>query len=171
MEKQPQAQLSTAAVACIIVGISVLVILVGLLVGFLTGRNLKTAAAAIPASPKPIVFQVVWPILYACIGVSLGLLAVMPSASSTPAIQWSAFAFIAAQLVLNYAWTPLFSKGKYDTANIILVVMLMLTFVSIVLSAKSQIISAALLSPYAAWLVFALILSASAKPSSPASVQ
>lgn len=153
-------QLSQNAVAGIVTGITVLVVVIGIVVGVFAGKNLKNAAQKLPSAPSPLVFQIVWPILYACIGIALGLVATMPSNTSSPALQWTAFAFISSQLVLNYAWTPVYSKGDYNTANLILVVMLMLTFVSIALSVKAQVISAALLSPYAAWLIFALILSA-----------
>jgi benzodiazapine receptor len=153
-------QLSQGAVAGIVVGITVVVVVIGSLVGVFAGKSLKNTAQKLPSSPSPIVFQIIWPILYACIGIALGLLATMPSKESSPALQWTAFAFIASQLVLNYAWTPVYSKGDYNTANLMLVVMLMLTFVSIALSVKAQVISAALLSPYAAWLIFALVLSA-----------
>jgi benzodiazapine receptor len=160
-------QLTQGAIAGIITGISILVVLVGIILGVFTGKSLKSAAQKLQSSPSPIVFQIIWPILYACIGIALGLLAVMPSKTSTPALQWTAFAFILGQLVLNYAWTPVYSRGEYNTANLMLVVMLMLTFAGIAISVKAQVVSAALLSPYAAWLIFALILSAQTRQASP----
>ena len=121
---------------------------------------LRSAVATLPAAPPPLAFAVVWPILYTMLAIAVFLLIAYPSPTVAPAMAWVACGLLVAQLGLNIAWTPVFAQGNRSAATIMIVVMLMLTIAALGLVATAQPLAAALLGPYAAWLVFALILSA-----------
>lgn len=110
-------------------------------------------------NPPPVAFAIVWPILYTCMALAVFFLICFPSKAASDGVKWAAFGLIVAQLLLNWVWTPIFASGQKATATYLIVGMLMLTLPAIALSATAQPVSAALLSPYAGWLVYALILS------------
>ena len=122
--------------------------------------KLKEALVSTPAAPAPIAFAIVWPILYTLLAAAVFLLIFYPMKGASKAVQWTALGLLVTQLALNFAWTPVFAQGKRSTATIMVVLMLMLTVSSLTLSATAQPVAAALTGPYAAWLVFALLLSA-----------
>jgi len=123
---------------------------------------LRLASAKLPGTPPAVVFAIVWPILYALIGVAVVLLATRPATSCTPAVQWTALGLLLAQLAVNWAWTPVFvSKNKLG-ATVMVLVMLMATGTATALCTRAQVVSAALLAPYFVWLIYALLLSSSA---------
>jgi benzodiazapine receptor len=123
---------------------------------------LRTAVKTLPAAPPPLAFGIVWPILYTLLAVAVSLMIAYPQPTVAPAMAWVACGLVVAQLGVNWAWTPVFAQGQRSTAAIMTVVMLMVTLAAMMLTATSQPIAAALLAPYAAWLVFALVLSAQA---------
>lgn len=149
-----------AWVACVVAVVS---ILVPLTIAAPFMAPLRDQGRAVPGSPPPLTFAIVWPILYALIGVAIVFLALRPSAQSTPAIQWTAMALLLAQLVLNWAWTPVFATKNKFASTVMILIMLMVTLAVIVLCTRVQILSGALLAPYAGWLVYALILSSRAQ--------
>jgi len=118
------------------------------------------AAVTLPAAPPPLAFAIVWPILYTMLAIAVFLLITYPTPTAAPGMAWAACGLLVAQLGVNFAWTPVFAQGKRSAATIMIVVMLMLTMSALALAATAQPVTAALLGPYAAWLVFALILSA-----------
>ena len=126
-------------------------------VGAAIGTSFKIGNAALPPSAPPgIVFAVVWPILYLLAAGGLWFQCV---AKSTPSgMQWAGVAVMAAQLVLSFAWSPVFVSGNTQAATWIAVSMLALVAPGLVLAARTSTVSAALWAPYAAWLVFALVL-------------
>ena len=121
---------------------------------------LRSAAATLPAAPPPLAFAIVWPILYTLLAIAVFLLITYPEPTVAPGMAWAACGLLVAQLGINFAWTPVFAQGKRSAAALMIVVMLMLTVAALGLAATAQPVAAALLGPYAAWLVFALILSA-----------
>ena len=128
--------------------------------------SLRGALGSTPSAPPPLAFAIMWPVLYTLLALAAGFLVCYPSSSAGAGVQWTAFGLLMAQLVLNWFWTPVYATGKSSTANLLIVAMLMLTLPAIALSATAQPLSAALMSPYAAWLVFALVLSAQGQASS-----
>jgi len=124
-----------------------------------THTNMKALAyERKPNMPPTLAFQIVWPILYTMIAVSLWVYTQAPTTESK-AYVWTAFAFLLGQMALNAAWAPLFAAGKTSTARYLLLGMLAMTLISMMIGASSSPIGAALCAPYLVWLLFALQLS------------
>lgn len=132
-------------------------------------RTLKSMLEYTPSAPPPVAFAVIWPVLYTLLaGAAFAIVCVdgqdgvsqTATASRSAWTKWTALGLVLAQLALNWAWTPVFAQGKQSAATLLVVGMLALTLPAIALTAGTQPLTAALLSPYAAWLVFALLLSA-----------
>jgi tryptophan-rich sensory protein len=100
------------------------------------------------------VFAPVWSLLYVMIAVA-------------GARTWlhgldRGFALWAAQLVLNFAWTPVFfGLHRPDLALAIIAALLAAILAFIVTRWHADRISAVLFLPYAAWVAFASLLNAS----------
>jgi len=117
----------------------------------------------VPATPPGVVFGVVWPILYALIGVSLWLVATrVPMSSQQQAARITALVLLLAQLATNYAWMPAYRGGAgARPALYVLLGTLALSVTGAFAAAGSGAWGAAVaLGPYLAWLVFALMLNA-----------
>ena len=112
-----------------------------------------------PSAPPGFAFAVVWPILYALAAVALWLQITSPTASALPGMQWTGVAIMALQLAIGFSWMPVFTAGYTKAATWIIVVMLMMTVTGLTLAAGTNGIAATLWAPYAAWLIFALVLS------------
>ena len=70
--------------------------------------------------PPGWVFGVVWPILYALLGIAVAMILVEPASPRRQA----ALTFFFIQLALNFAWSPIFfAKHDIVTAKIIIFVM------------------------------------------------
>lgn len=110
-----------------------------------------------PGTPPPWVFGPVWIVLYAMIGISLGLLL---KNRQQPATRF-VLAVFCCQLVLNFAWTPLFF-GAHQTglALIDIVAMCLSIFWTIFLAKKISPTAAYLLIPYLIWVSCATYLNA-----------
>ena len=125
--------------------------------------TLRAAAANTPAAPPPLAFAIVWPLLYTALALAVFLLICYPAPGASAYARWTACGLLLAQLILNWAWTPVYAagqqSGKTSTAALLVVVMLMVTGAALVLGASVQPVAAALVAPYAAWLVYALVLS------------
>ena len=105
--------------------------------------------------PPPLVFALVWIVLYLLMGVALAIVAAARGASSRPA----ALAAFGVQLVLNLAWSPLFFGGHRILAALVLIVVLDLTVIAtIVLFRRVRPLAALLLVPYLGWILFASLL-------------
>lgn len=110
-----------------------------------------------PGTPPPWVFGPVWTLLYAMMGVSLGLLV---RDRKQPGAGIAIAAFIL-QLVLNLAWTPLFfGAHRSDLALVDIVAMWICIAWTMFLSGKVSRTAAALLIPYLAWVSYATYLNA-----------
>ncbi len=110
-------------------------------------------------------FGVVWPILYAMIGVAVGLiLAAPPSGRRT-----SALTLFFIQLALNFAWSPIFFAGH----DILLALVVIFVIAAFAVAAAVQFwpisrAAALLMLPYIAWLAFAATLNATIQALNPA---
>ena len=108
-----------------------------------------------PFQPPPAAFGIVWPILYLLIAVAGWR--VFTSEGETPG--WGLWL---GQLVLNWAWSPLFF-GAHQIFWGIWVIVGTLSFALAFISVTwdKDRLSALCFFPYAAWLAFALILNIS----------
>jgi tryptophan-rich sensory protein len=105
--------------------------------------------------PPGWVFGVVWPILYAILGVALALVLAEPS---TPRRK-SALILFFAQLALNFAWSPVFfAAHAIQPALVIIVVMVGLAALAASQFRQIRLLAGLLMLPYLLWLCFAAAL-------------
>ena len=100
-------------------------------------------------------FGVVWPILYAMLGVALAMILVEPT---SPRRKLALILFVA-QLVLNFLWSPIF----FAAHDITLAQWVIFIMAAIAAAAAGQFVrirkaAGLLMLPYLAWLVFAATL-------------
>lgn len=128
-----------------------------------TTRSSTWDAVKSASQPPGAAFATVWPVLYLCLAAALWLLSVRPDAGATPYMQWVAVGLLAAQLVLNFAWLPVYGQGTQKAARQgtwLIVAMVALGLPAMVLATRVNIWAAALIAPYLAWLCFASVMSA-----------
>ena len=134
-----------------------------LLLGTLSGRiansgygNPWFAALAKPdAMPAGAVFGIVWTILYILLGLSLAMILHARGARG----RGAALSLFAAQLLLNYSWSPIFfAMHQVHTALLVITAMIVLSFVTAWLFFKIRKAAGLLMLPYLAWLCFAAYL-------------
>ena len=132
--------------------------------GFLGGRLTRPEIATWYASlakpwwtPPEWVFGVVWPTLYASMGVSLWLLWEARQAPD----RGLAVALFMAQLALNATWTPIFFTWHQPVAALLVVAGLTLVLGATVGAAwRVRRLAAWLLAPYLIWTMYATALNA-----------
>lgn len=127
----------------------------GLLIGFTARPGAWYAGLAKPPfNPPNWVFAPVWTLLYA-------LIAVAGARTFGRGLDF-AFALWVAQLVLNFAWSPVFFRlHRPGAALAIVVVLLVVIVVFVAASWQADNVSALLFVPYACWVAFATLLNAS----------
>jgi tryptophan-rich sensory protein len=113
--------------------------------------------------PGP-VFGIVWPILYALLGIALAMILAEPPSDRCR----TALILFFVQLALNFAWSPIFFAGH----DIVLAKVVIFAMAAIAAAAAGQFfrIRAAaglLMLPYLAWLVFAAVLTATIEQLNP----
>lgn len=102
-------------------------------------------------------FGVVWPILYALLGLSLALILSEPPSDA----RRKGLVLFFTQLALNYAWSPIF----FAAYEIQLALITIFAMVAVAAMAAGQFfrirpLAGALMVPYLAWLCFAAALNA-----------
>ena len=114
--------------------------------------------------PPGAAFGIVWPILYALLGISVAMIIAEPP-SDRRSLGLTLF-FI--QLALNFAWSPLFFAA-HDIRLAKVVIFLMAAIAAAAAGQFSRIRTAAglLMIPYIAWLVFAATLNATIESLNP----
>jgi tryptophan-rich sensory protein len=135
------------------------ILLLGTISGTLSGSgagNPWYEALVKPAfNPPGWVFGVVWPILYIMLGLSLAMVLHAHGARA----RQKALAVFALQLVLNFAWSPVFfALHKPAMALSIIAAMIVACVAMIFLIWRIRVIAALLLYPYLGWLMFASVL-------------
>jgi translocator protein len=104
--------------------------------------------------PPGWVFPVAWTILYLLIGFAFGLIL-----ETSHVLRSRAILLFVAQLLLNYAWSPVFfALHQPVRAFAIIVLMLILTALAALDFRRIRPLAAWLLAPYVAWLLFATAL-------------
>jgi len=104
-------------------------------------------------TPPGYIFSIVWPILYILMSISVWIIWNKEKEITFP-IQ-----LYIIQLILNFAWSPLFFKYHliYES-QILLLFTWMLVFIMIILFYSIDKTAGLLLIPYLIWLSFALYL-------------
>lgn len=106
-----------------------------------------------PLSPPGWIFPVVWSILYTLMGISLYLIW---NSGANKDEKRRAFVFFAAQLFLNFIWSPIFfGSRQFLLAFIVLILMWIFTLGMIVSFYKISKPAGLLQIPYLLWLTFA----------------
>ena len=133
--------------------------LVGYLLGTLSQDNMATWYQTLYQSsltPPAIVFPVVWSILYVMIalsGWSLWQHRARPKATM-------ALGFYSAQMLLNWAWSPLFFNFHLIALSFYCIILIsLLTLITILITKNNFKFSSVMLIPYLVWLIFAGYLS------------
>jgi tryptophan-rich sensory protein len=111
-----------------------------------------------PFMPPGWAFGIVWPILYAMLGVALSIVLAKPEGDR----RRVALALFFVQLVLNFAWSPIFFAGH----DIVLAQAVIVAMIVVAAMAAGQFYrlsrgAGLLMLPYLAWLVFAATLNGS----------
>ncbi len=141
----------------------VLVIGGGLLIGFAARPDDWYARLAKPPfNPPNWVFAPVWTALYVMIAVA-GWHTFARAPAGAAMAAWTG------QLVLNFAWSPVFFRARRpDIALVIVTALLALIVAFIALTWTADPLAAWLFVPYAAWTAFATLLNAAIARLNPA---
>lgn len=110
-----------------------------------------------PFMPPGWAFGVVWPILYALLGIALAIVIVEPPSQR----RSLALALFGGQLALNFVWSPIFfAAHDMSLAKIVIFVMAALAAAAARQFLHLRRAAGLLMTPYLAWLVFAAVLNA-----------
>jgi tryptophan-rich sensory protein len=105
--------------------------------------------------PPGWVFGVTWTILYILLGLALAMILHARGARGRPL----AVGLFAVQLVMNYAWSPLFfAAHQVQAAFVLIVLMIIVSALAALLFARIRRAAGLLMLPYLAWLFFAAYL-------------
>lgn len=128
----------------------------GLVIGFITLPGEWYASLAKPPfNPPNWIFGPTWTVLYVLIAIA-GWRIWEHDAHSTPMKLW------VAQLILNFAWSPIFFGAKQPALGLVVIVAVLATIVWFIRTARrSDRLAAGLFVPYALWVAFATLLNAS----------
>lgn len=127
-------------------------VLIGLVSGLLIRDSIGVYGEVIkpPLSPPPILFPIVWSILYILMGISAAL--VYKFEGSVPLIYWL-------QLSVNFLWPIIFfNMEAFLFAFIWIVLLLILIVLMIIEFYRINKLSAYLQIPYLLWTAFATYL-------------
>ncbi|HEX8578106.1 MAG TPA: TspO/MBR family protein [Allosphingosinicella sp.] len=136
-----------------------LVLLLGTLSGTVAGSGYGNpwfdALEKPAAMPPGWMFGAAWTILYICLGLALALVLHARGARG----RGLAIGIFLAQLLLNYAWSPIFfAAHQVGLALIVIVAMIVLAAIAAVLFGRIRKAAGLLMVPYLAWLSFAAFL-------------
>ena len=133
---------------------------VGGLSGWLTreGTNIyQSTVAQPPLSPLPLVFPIVWGILFALMGIGAARIYLAPPSGR----RTRALAVFLLQLLFNFFWSIIFfNLQAYGFALIWLIALWGLILWMILSFARVEKTAALLQIPYLLWVTFALYLNA-----------
>lgn len=131
---------------------------VGILSGFLSRSGMerfRESALQSPLSPPPILFPIVWTILYALMGIGAARIAMAPASPE----RSGGLNLFAAQLIVNFFWSLIFfNTNAFGFAFTWLLLLLVLVALMILAFRKIDPTAAWLQIPYLIWLTFAAYL-------------
>jgi benzodiazapine receptor len=135
------------------------IVLLGSLSGYVSnsgyGNDWFDALEKPSFMPPGWAFGVVWPILYACLGLAVAMIHALPASDA----KRKALILFYVQLALNFAWSPVFFAA-HDMRAAVVIIIMMLAMAAGAAGQFFRLRAAAgyLLVPYLAWLVFATML-------------
>jgi len=135
------------------------IVAVGFLMGIVADSGFSNpwyASLAKPSfQPPGWAFGVVWTLLYTMMGVALAVVLRAPRSAE----RTRGLALFAAQLVANYAWSPLFfGAHAVDAALLLILLDSALVTATLISFWRIRPLAGALLLPYLAWLCLATAL-------------
>ena len=105
--------------------------------------------------PPGAAFGIVWPILYALLGIALAMILAEPQSPRRKA----ALTLFFVQLALNFAWSPIFfALHDIGLANIVIFAMAAIAAAAAGQFYRLRRAAGLLMVPYLAWLIFAATL-------------
>ena len=131
---------------------------VGALSGWLSRDGMAIYADSLvkpPLSPPGWVFGVVWPILYALMGIGAAAVRLSPESRN----RHRGINLWIIQLIVNFFWSPIFFNAQaFGSALLWLMALWVLVLAMILSFRKTDKLSAWLQLPYLLWLTFAAYL-------------
>ncbi len=131
---------------------------VGALSGLLSSDGMVLYAQIIekpPLSPPGVVFGIVWPILYALMGIGAALIWRQPASKK----RSQGLNLFVSQLVVNFFWSLIFFNAQaFGFAAVWLILLWVLVLLMILSFRRSSSLAAWLQVPYLIWLTFAAYL-------------
>jgi tryptophan-rich sensory protein len=107
--------------------------------------------------PPGYLFGIVWPILYALLGIALAVVVAEPPSDR----RRLALVLFGVQMVLNFAWSPIFFAGHDITlAKFVIIAMIVIAAAAALLFFRLRPAAGLLMVPYLCWLMFATTLNA-----------
>ena len=108
--------------------------------------------------PPGFLFGIVWPILYALLGLALALILAEPASDR----RRIALILFAVQMALNFAWSPIFFAGHdIMLAKYVIIAMIVIAAAAALLFYRLRPVAGLLMVPYLCWLMFATALNTS----------
>ena len=128
---------------------------VGFTAGILTRDSVKIYTTEIVKpflAPPPILFPIVWTILYALMGYSVACISLSPTSKE----RTQGIRIFLAQLFFNFCWCFLFFSAQlFGIAFMWLLALIILVAMMIKIFHKINFIAAVIQIPYLLWLLFA----------------
>ena len=135
---------------------------VGALSALLTRGNMSLYSDVVtpPLSPPPILFPIVWTVLYVLMGTSSTTVLLQRHKNLYPAERGIKFYILS--LILNFLWSPVFfNRRAFTLAFIILIILFITVLYTVINYRRVSPVSAYLQIPYLVWLAFAAYLNLS----------
>jgi len=114
--------------------------------------------------PPGFLFGIVWPILYALLGLALAMILAEPPSDR----RRVALILFGVQMMLNFAWSPIFFAGHDITlAKYVIITMIVAAAAAALLFYRLRPAAGLLMVPYLCWLMFATALNTSIETLNP----
>lgn len=131
----------------------ILVVGGGLVIGYVTAPGIWYAGLNKPAfNPPDWVFAPTWSVLYVLIAVAGARVWLRGRREPAMSLWWL-------QLLLNFAWSPVFFSLHMIGPALVIILLLAATVIAFIIASwRVDRLSALMLLPYAAWVLFAGVL-------------
>ena len=131
-------------------------LMTGILASSLTSGNMDSYARIVkpPLAPPPILFPIVWTVLYILMGISAAMIYERKGSNMTSA--QNALALYGGNLIVNFTWSIIFfGFSRFLFAFVWLLFLLFIIIRMIISFKKLYPVAGFLQIPYAIWVIFA----------------